>query len=156
MIRPLQQVWRDQRGNSFVEMALIAPVLATLLVGTVDISRAVSMKVQMEQSAQRAIELAQVSSYSTASAMKTAIQNEATTAAGTGSSATAAAWAECNHSSTQVDYDTGTCSTGQNYARYVSVTVQNSFTPMFGTSLFPGANADGTVTVTGYAVLRMQ
>jgi Flp pilus assembly protein TadG len=156
MIRLLRKLGRDQRGNSFVEMAFITPILATLLVGTIDISDAVSTKVKTEQAAQRAIELAQTASYPTASAMTTAVQNEATAAAGTGSSATASAWAECDHSSTHVDYDTGTCSTGQSYARYVSVTVQNSFTPMFGTSLFPGANADGTVTVKGYAVLRLQ
>jgi Flp pilus assembly protein TadG len=155
MIRYVRNLRRDQRGNSFVEMAFIAPVLATVLVGTIDISDAVSMKVKTEQAAQRAIELAQTASYSSASTMTTALQTEATNAAGTGSSATATAWAECNHG-THVDYDTGTCSTGQSYARYVSVTVQNSFTPMFGTSLFPGANSDGTVTVKGYAVLRMQ
>lgn len=151
----LQSLWRHQGGNSLIEMGFILPVLATLLVGTVDISRAVSMKVLTEQAAQRAIELAQTSSYSTASAMTTAVQNEATTAAGSGSSATATAWAECDHS-TVVDYDTGTCNTGQTYARYISVTVQNSFTPLFGTSLFPGANSNGTVTVKGYAVLRLQ
>lgn len=149
-------LWSDERGNSFVEMALMAPVLATLLMGTVDISQAVSTKVQLEQAAQRAMELAQIRSYSSASALKTAVQNEATNAAGTGSSATASAWAECDHSSTQIDYDTGACSAGQVYSRYVSVTVQSSYTPLFGTSLFSGANADGTVTVNGYAVLRME
>lgn len=155
MIRLLRKLGCDQRGNSFVEMAFITPILATLLVGTIDISDAVSTKVKTEQAAQRAIELAQTASYSTASAMTSALQTEATNAAGAGSSATATAWAECDHS-TQVDFDTGTCSTGQSYDRYVSVTVQNTFTPMFGTSLFPGANADGTVTVKGYAALRLQ
>lgn len=132
------------------------PVLATVLVGTVDISRAVSTKVQMEQAAQRAIELAQTNSYSSGSALKSAVQTEAQSAAGTGSSATASAWLECDHSSTQLDYDTGTCSSGQTYARYVSVTVTGYYTPLFGTTLFSSSNADGTVTVKGYAVLRMQ
>jgi Flp pilus assembly protein TadG len=157
MNRSLASLRHDQRGNSFVELALIAPVLAALVLGTVDISRAVSIKVQMEQAAQRSLELAQVNSYSKASDLTTAVQNEAQTAAGSGSSATVTAWLECNHDTTkQLDYDTGSCSSGQTYARYVSVTVTSSFTPVFGTTYFSGAKSDGTVPVTGFAVLRMQ
>jgi hypothetical protein len=55
-----------------------------------------------------------------------------------------------------LDYDTGSCSTGQSYARYVQVSVQNTFTPVFGTGLFPNANADGTVDVAGKATVRVQ
>lgn len=156
MIRLFRPLWRDQRGNSFIEMGFILPVLAALLVGTIDIARAVAMKVSLEQAAQRAIELAQVSNFTNETTMESDLQTEATTAAGSGSSATSSAWLECDHGTTQYDYDTGTCSTGQSYARYVSVTVQNSFTPFFGTQFFPGANSDGTVTVKGYAVVRMQ
>jgi len=53
MIRLLRKLGCDQRGNSFVEMAFITPILATLLVGAIDISDAVSMKVKTEQAAQR-------------------------------------------------------------------------------------------------------
>jgi Flp pilus assembly protein TadG len=135
-------------------MAFVAPVLVTLLLGTVDISRAVSTQLQLEQAAQRAIELVQRSNYSTT--YNSTLQSEATTAAGSGSTATVSAWLECNNSSTQLDFDSGTCSTGQISARYVSVKVQQSFSPLFGSSFFPGANADGTVTMTGYAFVRTQ
>jgi Flp pilus assembly protein TadG len=154
MIRIPPSVWRDQRGNSFIEMGLVLPVVVALLVGSVDIARAVSAKLQLEQAAQRAIELAQRSNYATT--MNSTLQSEATSAAGTGSTATVSAWGECNHSSTHIDYNTGTCSTGQSSARYVSVTVQKPFTPLFGARFFPGANANGTVTVGGYAVVRTQ
>jgi Flp pilus assembly protein TadG len=154
MISILQALRRDQRGNSFIELGLIAPVLAALLVGAVDISRAVSTKVELEQAAQRAIELAQRTSYSTS--LNSTLQSEATSAAGSGSSATVSAWAECNHSTTHLDYDSGTCSATDSYARYVSVTVQNSFTPMFGSQYFPNHNSNGTVTVTGSATVRTQ
>jgi Flp pilus assembly protein TadG len=157
MTRRLSSLWSDKRGNSFVEMGLIAPVLATLLMGAIDISRAVSAKVQAEQAAQRAIELAQVNGYSSGATLTSAVQTEAQTAAGSGATASASAWLECNHDgSSQLDYDTGTCPTGQAYARYVSVTVTNYYTPLFGTTLFPKANSDGTVTVKGYAELRTQ
>ena len=43
------------RGNSFVEMALAAPVLVSLLIGMVDISRGVSAKLQVVQAAQRTV-----------------------------------------------------------------------------------------------------
>jgi Flp pilus assembly protein TadG len=154
MMRILQSLRRDQRGNSFIEMGLIAPVLAALLVGTVDISRATSTKLQLEQAAQRAIERAQRTSYSTT--LNSTLQSEATTAAGIGSSATVTAWAECNHSSTHIDYDTGTCNATDSYARYVNVSVQKSFTPLFGTRFFPGHNTNGTVTVRGSATVRTQ
>jgi Flp pilus assembly protein TadG len=154
-MRMFQTLWRDQRGNSFIEMGLIAPVLAALLVGAVDISRAVSTKIKVEQAAQRAIELAQRSTYSTS--YNSTLVTEATAAAGTGSSASATAWGECNHSSTHIDYDTGTCANAtDSYARYVSITVTSSFTPLFGTALFPTHNTNGTVTVTGSATVRTQ
>ena len=40
-------------------MALVAPVFASLLIGMVDISRAYSAKLQLEQAAQRSIEKVQ-------------------------------------------------------------------------------------------------
>jgi Flp pilus assembly protein TadG len=150
----LSSIPLDERGNSFVEMALVLPVLVTLLLGTVDISRAVSTQLQLEQAAQRSIELVQRSNYSTT--LNSTLQSEATTAAGSGSTATVSAWLECNNNSTQLDYDSGTCSSGQISARYVRVRVQSSFSPLFGAGFFPGANADGTVTMTGSAFVRTQ
>ena len=40
MIRRIRILLRDQRGNSFVEMALVAPLLASLLIGMVDSKQA--------------------------------------------------------------------------------------------------------------------
>ena len=154
MMWKLPPIWSDQRGNAFVEMALVAPILATLLIGIVDISRAASTKLQLEQAAQRAIELVQRTNYATT--MNSTLQSEATAAAGTGSSASVTSWLECNNDGTQLNYDTGTCSSGQVYARYVRVTVQKSFTPLFGTRFFPGASSNGTVNLTGYAFVRTQ
>ncbi len=154
MMGILNALRRDQRGNSLIEMGLIAPVLGAMLIGAVDISRAVSTKLKLEQAAQRAIELAQRSTYSTG--YNSTLVSEATTAAGSGSSATVTAWTECDHSSTHLSYDTGTCNATASYARYVKVTVTNSFTPLFGTRFFPDHNSNGTVTVTGAATVRTQ
>ena len=53
------------------------------------------------------------------------------------------------------DY-TRVCASGQTYARYITVTIQKMFTPMFGSRYFPRANANGTYTLTGQAGLRTQ
>lgn len=145
----------DERGNSLIEMALVAPVLATLLVGAVDMSRAYSAKLNLEQAAQRTIELIQRSEYTTSN--NATLAADAQAAAGAGSSATVASWLECNNDGTKLDYDTGTCSNSSApYARYVQLTVQKPFTPTFGTRFFPGANANGTYTIRATAGIRTQ
>jgi Flp pilus assembly protein TadG len=50
---------QDERGASIVELALVTPILASLLIGMVDLSRAYSYKLNLEQGAQRAIEKVQ-------------------------------------------------------------------------------------------------
>ena len=42
------------------------------------------------------------------------------------------------------------------FARYVTVSVQKNFTPLFGTRFFPGANSDGTFTLRSTAGVRIQ
>ena len=153
-MKRLTAVWRDERGNSFIEMALVTPLLASLLIGMVDISRAVSAKVTLEQAAQRAVEKLQATDFKTSNSAD--VEADAEAAAGDGSTATVNAWLECDHDGVHLDYDSGTCPTGSYYARYVQVTVTNTFTPIFGSRFFPGANANGTVNVSGGATLRTQ
>ena len=50
---------RDDRGASIVELALVVPIMGSLLIGMVDLSRAYSHKLKLEQAAQRAIEKVQ-------------------------------------------------------------------------------------------------
>ena len=147
-------LWRDERGNSLIEMALFTPLLATLLVGTVDLSRAYSSKLALEQAAQRVVERVQASEYTTAN--KSTLEADAESAAGTGSDANITTWLECNNDGTHLDYDTGTCATATDpYARYVQVTVTQPFTPMFGARFFPNAS-NGVVTLTATAGVRTQ
>ena len=47
---------RDERGASVVELALVAPVFAALLLGMVDLSGAYSARLELEQAAQQTIE----------------------------------------------------------------------------------------------------
>ena len=147
---------RDERGTSVIEMAIIMPVFATLLVGAIDISRAYSQKLQLEQAAHRAIE--KVQQYQANSSTYSTLQTEATdaaTAAGfTSPTVTIDYWLECN-GTRQSTYETN-CSSGQTYARWVTVQITAKFTPMFSSNKWPGSNTDGTYTVRGKAGLRTQ
>jgi Flp pilus assembly protein TadG len=80
--------------------------LATLLVGTIDLSRAYSTKLQLEQAAQRTIELVQRSDYQTSN--NSTFQADAEAAAGTGSTAAVTSWLECNNDGVHLNYDSGT------------------------------------------------
>jgi Flp pilus assembly protein TadG len=142
-----------ERGNSFIEMAVAAPLFVGLLIGMVDISRGVSTKLQVVQAAQRTVERVQRSGYSQGDVPS--LETDAEAAAGTGSDATVSTWLECGSSTTKLAY-TDSCSSGEAYARYVGVSTTKPFTPLFGTQYFPGANSNGTFTLTGTAGVRIQ
>lgn len=150
----MRRLLNCDRGNSFIEMALALPIIVGLLTGMVDISRGVSTKLKLAQAAQRTVEKVQRSgfNYTTDIAL---LKTEAETAAGTGSTATVTAWLECGSSTTKVSF-TGSCSGTDAYSRHVNVTITKTFTPIFGTQYFPGANSNGTYTVRGEAGMRVQ
>ncbi|MGH6784325.1 MAG: TadE/TadG family type IV pilus assembly protein, partial [Sphingomicrobium sp.] len=56
MIKKLFRLARDKRGAAVVEMAMVAPLIATMVVGVVDLSNAFGRKLKLEQASQRAIE----------------------------------------------------------------------------------------------------
>ena len=157
MIRKIQTLARDERGASIIEMGLMLPILSSLLIGMVDISRAYSAKLQLEQSAYRAIE--KVQQYNTTESTYDTLRNEAASgavAAGftsvTANDVTIDFWLECN-GTRQTNYDS-TCPNGQTFARWITVDITARFTPMFASSKWPGSNANGTYTLHGKAGLR--
>jgi Flp pilus assembly protein TadG len=159
MIRKLPSLARDEGGASIIEMGLMLPILGSLLIGFVDISRAYSAKLQLEQSAYRAIE--NVQQYNTTSSTYDTLKTEAAAAANSsGFSGVAATdvsvdfWLECN-GARAADYNTS-CTGGQTIARWVNVDVQAKFWPMFASSRWPGSNSDGSYTLHGKAGLRTQ
>jgi Flp pilus assembly protein TadG len=159
MTRPLQNLARDQRGASIIEMALLLPVMSTLVIGVVDISRAYSQKLLLEQAAYRAIE--KVQQYQSTESTYNTLQNEVVSAANsagftdvTTANVTVSYWLECNGVK-QTTYDS-TCATAAGTARWITVDVTHNFTPMFASSRWPGSNTDGTYTLHGRAGLRTQ
>ena len=159
MMMRFTRLARDDRGASIIELALVAPILASLLIGMVDLSRAYSSKLLLEQAAQRSIE--KVQQYQASSSTPTLIKAETVAAAkaagftgATDSDVTVDFWLECN-GVRSADYES-TCAAGQTYGRWVSVDVQGTFTPMFRSRRWPGANSDGTFTLHGKAGMRTQ
>lgn len=152
MIQKLRNLLADERGTSLIEMALATPFLAATLMGMVDLSRAYSDKLKLEQAAQVAIE--RVMNRQMSSTSYNTLKAEAATAAGVAQSAvTVDFWLQCD-GVRQTDYDTS-CTSGVS-ARYLTVRVQKNFVPIFGTKYFPGANTDGTFTIRSTAGIRTQ
>ena len=149
----------DDRGASIIELALVAPILASLLIGMVDLSRAYSHKLLLEQAAQRAIE--KVQQYQASSSTPDVMQAEAVAAAwDAGFTSTTVAdvtvdiWLECD--GVRAANYSSVCPDGQVYGRWVSIDLKGTFSPMFRTRRWPGANTDGTFTLHGKAGMRTQ
>ena len=145
----------DQRGAAVIEMAFATPILATMVIGMTELSSAYSMKMQLEQAAQRTIEKAQQTVEPTDPAFILTLQNEATLAAGTGSIAAVDFWLECDNvraPAAQTACPEGTGIT----ARYVTVDITKTYTPMFTSVRFAGSNANGSYTLHGKTGLRLQ
>jgi Flp pilus assembly protein TadG len=159
MTRLVRSLARDERGATLIEMAMVAPVFASLLIGMVDISRAYSAKLRLEQAAYRAIE--KVQQYQTTTSTYSTLQSEAVSAAVesgftsvTASDVAIDYWLDCN-GVRQSSYNTS-CSGSDTQVRWITVDITAKFRPMFGSRFFPRANTDGTYTLHGKAGLRTQ
>ena len=153
MIRFNRPLLRDERGASVVELALVLPFFAAMVVGVTDISNAYSAKLQLEQAANRAIE--KVQQYRTTSSTFDTLQSEAATAAGVPTSqVTVDFWLECD-GTRQSDYNS-TCTSSQTTGRWLTIDISKSFTPLFASDKWPGSNPDGTYTLHGRAGMRTQ
>lgn len=150
---------QDDRGASIVELALVAPVLGALLIGMTDLSRAYSHKLLLEQAAQRSIE--KVQQYQASSSTPDLLKAEtvaAAKAAGfantTDADVTVDFWLECN--GVRAANYSSVCPDGQVYGRWVSIDLKGTYSPMFRSRRWPGANSDGTFTLHGKAGMRTQ
>lgn len=175
----LKALRRDERGAAIIELALVAPVLALMTVGIVDMSNAFSRKLALEQGAQRAIEkIMQTTETTTVENTLTTeavCQVNGTNADGTcktspiSSSDVTVTWRrECTDSSgtltqapnspysTSTDFDStsNACPSGTaTEADYIQVALTDKYTPMFPIH-FAGLNGDGTYHLSASAGVR--
>lgn len=141
-------------GAAATEIALLFPVVATILLGAVDVANGFAARLEAEQAAQRAIERVLVPGATTPDFA--ALAAEARTAYGKPViSAVAESWLECN-GVRQSTYDM-ICPAGQPYGRYVSVVLRAEYLPYSRVSGFVGGSGpNGGFVVTGDAVARLQ
>ena len=171
---PIAQLIGSTRGTATVELALIAPVLALMIVGIADISIAFGQKLEIEQGAQRAIEKVMQTTGDTT--VEATIKSEAVCQVN-GADANGDCLAgridtadvtvtyklECTDAGGQVTtqesndadvFDAFTCSGGAVESRYIQATIVDNYAPMFPIKF--GTEADGTYHVSTTAGVRVQ
>lgn len=150
MIRAFRFLLGDDRGTAAIELAIIAPMLATMIVGVVDLSNGFSRKLALEQATQRAIE--KVMQTTETMPPEDVIKAEAAAAAGIPvTNVTVTYRLECNEVA-KPSYD-DECTAAQRQARYLLVTATDKYTPMLPVK-FGGIDADGTYHLSATSGLR--
>ena len=164
----------DERGSVTVELALLAPILATMVIGVIDVSLAYGQKLELEQGAQRAIEkIMQTTGDTTvADTLKEEVVCQVNGVDGEGACKTDQVAAadvtvgyrlEClddggnrteQEAETAADFDALTCESDEREVRYVNVTVVDTYTPMFPISW--GTGGDGDYDLSATAGVRTQ
>jgi Flp pilus assembly protein TadG len=172
----LPRLRADARGAAVIELALVAPVLALMVIGIVDMSNAFSRKLALEQGAQRAIErimqttandtvegtlksevVCQVNGTNTDGTCKTSPITTSNVTVNFRLECTAAGGAiSAQVSSDAPTFDAFTCAVGSiSEARYIEVVVTDTYAPMFPIH-FSFINGDGTYHLSATAGMRTQ
>jgi Flp pilus assembly protein TadG len=174
---PFPTLAANERGAAIIELALVAPVLALMAIGLVDMSNAFSRKLALEQGAQRAIEkIMQTTEIDTVEGTLTTeavcqvngTNNYGTckTSPITASNVTVTYRLECMDSAgaiaaqTSTDsttFDGFTCGGGTvKEARYIEVGVTDKYTPMFPIHFYSYNGGDGTYHLSAKAGMRTE
>ena len=152
-------IGRDERGTSIIELALLAPVLAIMLMGVIDIAMGYSTRLTLEQAAFRGLEKVTVGTVQSDYSFVETEARAALTAEGiTPTSVVADKWLECNR--TRAASWDDICPTGQMISRYVRVTIVANYRPKFdygplGTA-FGRRTSAGNIALTAATSVRIQ
>ena len=126
---PLFHLARDERGTSLIEFGFMAPILAVLTMGIIDLSRGFAERFARQQAVARSLELVQARpALAAATATDASYQfavDEAKKAAGTDATVTMSRWLECD--GVEAAKVTDTCPEGQDTARYLRISISKNF-----------------------------
>ena len=155
MTRLLSSLRRDERGAAIIEMAIVAPVLALLTIGVVDMSNGFATKLKLEQASQRAIEKV-MQTTGNGTGEETIIAEAASQAEVPVENVTVNYRLECD-GAVQSDPD-GECTGTQKASKWVTVTVNDKYKPLFALQKFKfaGLESDGTYHISAKAGMRIQ
>lgn len=149
-MRRFANPFRDESGAAVIELALIAPILALMTMGIIDVSQAFGRKLTLEQAAQRAIEKVMQTTGDTTP--EETIKTEAAAQGDVEEDDVSVEYRlECD-GVVQETFDTE-CDEGEVEARWLMVTVAGSYDPMFPTHYF-GNDSDGIYHMTATAGMR--
>ena len=150
MIGRFKSLGRDTRGAAIVELAIVAPMIALLTVGIVDLSNGFSKKLKIEQASQRAIE--KIMNTSASDTIEATLAAEAAHQGDVPIDQVQVSYRlECDGTQT----DAEECPEDQESTQWVSVTVTDSYEPMFA-RYFSGIDGDGTYHLSSTAGVRIQ
>ncbi|WP_369027241.1 TadE/TadG family type IV pilus assembly protein [Qipengyuania sp. RANM35] len=154
----VQRLLRDQSGIGFVELALVAPLLALMFLGMIDMSKVIATRVDLEQAAQRTTDLALGKRPPNGNTAY--LVSEAVAASGVPSSdVTVTLTCECD--GVVQNKFTNMCSSGQVTRRFATVSIKKQVSTGFNWrivgAMFTGGSATYTpITVIGDSVVRLQ
>lgn len=140
-----------------IELALSAPILATLVIGIVDLSNAYARKLSLEQAAQRGIE--KIMQTTDDDTVDRAVVNEIAAAAnipvGKVSMTTKLfCTARSNGAVTEKSFDSDCNPSTEWESRYIEITAVDEFVPMFPVKF--GADANGKYPIRVEVGMRTQ
>ena len=149
-------VYAAERGSAAAELALVLPFLCMLLVGAVEFSHAFALQVDLEQAAQRAVELAVVRApTANTTAALAHVKSEAETASGQPSAnVSVELYRECNGTK-QGTYGSN-CASGQRQADFVSVEIRGTYARWIDWRSLAGGTSDAPPTLRGQAHARVR
>lgn len=147
MRRLLPTLARDERGTSLIEFGFLAPFLALLTMGVIDLSRGLAERFTIQQAVNRGLELVQarpaVADAESGEVDYDFVKTEVATAAGVPESRVVLTrWLECDGAE-KGDVN-GTCGEDEDVARYLRVRVTKDFNADFYYDTIPMA-ASGTL-----------
>ncbi|MEO7410096.1 MAG: TadE/TadG family type IV pilus assembly protein [Sphingomicrobium sp.] len=150
MIGPfLKSLRSDERGAAVIELALVAPILATMTIGVIDLSNAFSRKLALEQAAQRGVE--KVMQTTGELKVEDTMANEASTAANVPvSQVTVTFTMTCNGVATAASTE---CADDSTEVRYTELNIWDTYTPVIPFK-FAGMQSDGTYRLTAKQGIR--
>lgn len=147
---------KETRGAAAVELAAALPFLLMLIVGAVEYGNGFALQIDLEQAAQRAVELALVRPPTANDTTQLAhIRSEAEATSGQSTAnVLVELYRDCDDVKT-TPYGTA-CASGQRSADYVRVRIQGTYTRLLDWQKFQGGASGATPMVSGEANVRIR
>lgn len=154
--RKLRTLWADSRGAALVEFAFAAPILATLLIGVVDLSMFISANLAVQRAARAGGEFAVMNGYNAtgvAGAVTSANATRSSYMSAIAASPAPANWCACPDATTGLSVKAcGTsCPSGLVAGSYVTASASATFTP-----LFPWPGMQGSSQLSSSSTVRIE